>query len=45
MKDVVKELFEKYSIQKDHIVADGLSEKFAIKAAFSLSAYDNSHTL
>lgn len=41
MKDVVKGLFEKYSIQKDHIVADELSEKFAIKAAFSLSAYDN----
>ncbi|HCA5188310.1 TPA: hypothetical protein MW240_000154 [Acinetobacter baumannii] len=41
MKDVVKGLFEKYSIQKDHIVADELSERFAIKAAFSLSAYDN----
>ncbi|WP_050560177.1 MULTISPECIES: hypothetical protein [Acinetobacter] len=27
--------------QKDHIVADELSEKFAIKTAFSLSAYDN----
>lgn len=41
MKDVVKTLFEKYSTQRDQIVADELSEKFAIKAAFSLSAYDN----
>ncbi|MGI2111503.1 hypothetical protein ACRN9C_19220 [Shewanella frigidimarina] len=41
MKDVVKELFECFSIKQNIIVADELSEKFAIKTAFSLSAYDN----
>lgn len=41
MKDVVKELFENFSIKQNIIVADELSEKFAIKTAFSLSAYDN----
>lgn len=41
MKDVVKELFERISIEQNVIVADELSEKFAIKTAFSLSAYDN----
>lgn len=41
MKDVVKSLFEDLSIKQDCIVADELSEKFAIKTAFSLSAYDN----
>ncbi|MDD9158521.1 hypothetical protein PVK64_20380 [Aliivibrio sp. S4TY2] len=41
MKDVVKELFESFSIKQEVIVADALSEKFAIKTAFSLSAYDN----
>ncbi|MDE9535869.1 hypothetical protein [Xenorhabdus bovienii] len=41
MKDVVKSLFEELSIKKNIIVADELSERFAIKTAFSLSAYDN----
>ncbi|HCE1882529.1 hypothetical protein [Vibrio parahaemolyticus] len=41
MKDVVKELFESFSIKQNIIVADELSEKFAVKTAFSLSAYDN----
>lgn len=41
MKDVVKDLFESFSIKQNIIVADELSEKFAIKTAFSLSAYDN----
>jgi len=41
MKDVVKELFESFSIKQNIVVADELSEKFAIKTAFSLSAYDN----
>lgn len=41
MKDVVKELFESFSVKQNIIVADELSEKFAIKTAFSLSAYDN----
>lgn len=41
MKDVVKGLFEKYSIQQDHIVADELSENLLSRLHFSLSAYDN----
>jgi len=41
MKDVVKGLFENFSIKQNIIVADELSEKFAIKTSFSLSAYDN----
>lgn len=41
MVDVVKKLFEQYSIVRNHIIADEHSERFAIKAAFSLSAYDN----
>ncbi|WP_197734987.1 hypothetical protein [Photobacterium damselae] len=41
MKDVVKELFESFSTKQNVVVADELSEKFAIKTAFSLSAYDN----
>ncbi|EDR8672809.1 hypothetical protein ACEOGG_001220 [Salmonella enterica] len=41
MKDVVKSLFVEFSTRKQTIVADELSERFAIKAAFSLSAYDN----
>lgn len=41
MKDVVKDIFEQISTQMDHQVADEYSERFAIKAAFSLSAYDN----
>lgn len=41
MKDVVKELFEDFSTRQNVVVADELSEKFAIKTAFSLSAYDN----
>ncbi|MFK3663589.1 hypothetical protein ACI2I2_24295 [Scandinavium sp. NPDC088450] len=41
MKDVVKSLFVEFSTRKKTIVADELSERFAIKAAFSLSAYDN----
>ncbi|MBP2858500.1 hypothetical protein J8657_12895 [Dickeya oryzae] len=41
MKEVVKSLFEEFSTKKKVIVADALSERFAIKTAFSLSAYDN----
>lgn len=41
MKEVVKSLFESYSTRKDLVIADEQSERFAIKAAFSLSAYDN----
>lgn len=41
MKEVVKSLFEEFSTKKKIIVADALSERFAIKTAFSLSAYDN----
>ncbi len=41
MKEAVKSLFESYSTNKDLVVADEYSERFAIKAAFSLSAYDN----
>jgi rubredoxin len=41
MKEVVKSLFEELSTKKKVIVADALSERFAIKTAFSLSAYDN----
>lgn len=41
MKDVVKALFEDFSTKQNIVVADELSEKFAIKTAFSLSAYDN----
>lgn len=41
MKDIVKSLFETISIKQKNIVADKFSEKFAIKVAFSLSAYDN----
>ena len=41
MKDVVKELFENFSVEQNIVVADELSEKFAVKTAFSLSAYDN----
>lgn len=41
MKEVVKSLFEEYSTKRNIIVADSLSEKFAIKTSFSLSAYDN----
>lgn len=41
MKDVVKDIFERISTQMDHPVANEFSERFAIKAAFSLSAYDN----
>lgn len=41
MKEVVKYLFEEFSTKRDKVVADELSEKFAIKTAFSLSAYDN----
>ena len=41
MKDLVKKLFEKACKQKEKIIADGLSEKFATKIAFALEAYDN----
>ena len=41
MKEVVKSLFEKFSTSRDRVVANELSERFAIKTAFSLSAYDN----
>ena len=41
MKEVVKSLFEELSTKRKKVVADELSEKFAIKTAFSLSAYDN----
>lgn len=41
MEDVVKSLFEQFSTERETIVADDLSEKFAQKIAFSLSAYDN----
>ncbi|MBN3262172.1 hypothetical protein [Pectobacterium brasiliense] len=41
MKEVVKSLFEEFSTKRKIIVADALSERFAIKTAFSLSAYDN----
>lgn len=41
MKEVVKSLFEELSTKRNRVVADELSEKFAIKTAFSLSAYDN----
>lgn len=41
MVDVVKSLFEGFSIKRNIVIADELSERFAIKAAFSLSAYDN----
>ncbi|WP_210515220.1 hypothetical protein [Pantoea ananatis] len=41
MKEVVKSIFEDLSTKRDAIVADELSEKFAIKASFALSAYDN----
>ncbi len=41
MKEVVKSLFEEFSTKKRTVVADELSEKFAVKTAFSLSAYDN----
>ncbi len=40
MEEVVRTLFEKYSTSKKQQVADELSERFAIKSAFSLSAYD-----
>mgnify|MGYP003606805984 CR=1 FL=1 len=40
MVEVVKTLFEKYCTAKKQQVADELSERFAIKSAFSLSAYD-----
>lgn len=41
MEQIVKSLFEKFSTQRNQVVADKLSEKFAVKTAFSLSAYDN----
>lgn len=41
MQNIVKSLFESFSTKQNTIVADRLSEKFAIKTAFSLSAYDN----
>ena len=41
MKDIVKSLFEKFSTEREVIVADHISEKFAEKIAFSLAAYDN----
>lgn len=40
MEEVVKTLFEKYAIARNQQIADELSERFAIKSAFSLSAYD-----
>lgn len=40
MEQVVKILFEKYAISRNQQIADELSERFAIKSAFSLSAYD-----
>lgn len=40
MEEVVRTLFENYSTLKKQQVADELSERFAIKSAFSLSAYD-----
>ncbi len=41
MKDIVKKRFETISTSKHIIVANELSERFAVKTAFSLSAYDN----
>lgn len=41
MKEVVKSMFERISISNDIVVADELSERFATKVAFSLSAFDN----
>ena len=40
MEEVVKTLFEKYAIARNQQIADELLERFAIKSAFSLSAYD-----
>lgn len=41
MKDFVKNRFIKISTSKKVVVADEMAEKFAIRTAFGLSAYDN----
>ncbi|RNF51541.1 hypothetical protein EBI00_06490 [Marinomonas hwangdonensis] len=41
MKDTVRELFIESSSSRDVVVADCMSERFAIRTAFAISAYDN----
>ena len=41
MKDRVKKRFAEISVSRKTIVADTLAEKFAIRTAYGLSAYDN----
>lgn len=41
MVDLVLERFRHFSVRKETVVADEQAEKFAIRTAFGLSAYDN----
>lgn len=41
MRDYVRQRFELLSIQQKDVIADEYSERFALKTAFALSAYDN----
>lgn len=41
MKDRVKKRFTEISVSRKTIVADELAEKFAVRTAYGLSAYDN----
>lgn len=41
MRDLVKKRFEELSSSRDIVVADKLSEKFALRTSYAISAYDN----
>lgn len=41
MKDVVRKLFEEISSGRQEVVANELAERFAVRTAFAISAYDN----
>ncbi|TDO97201.1 hypothetical protein [Marinomonas balearica] len=41
MQDIVKDLFAQSSANRTDVIADNLSERFAIRTAFAISAYDN----
>lgn len=41
MQDIVKDLFAQSSANRSDVIADSLSERFATRTAFAISAYDN----
>ncbi|PWW35226.1 hypothetical protein DFO83_1096 [Idiomarina loihiensis] len=41
MKDIVRTMFEEASSVKEHVVANELAERFAIRTSYAISAYDN----